>query len=38
MYGIELGLPFAIFLGRWGRLTAALGFLGLMAMIFATGN
>jgi lipase maturation factor 1 len=38
MYGIELGLPFAIFLGRWGRLSAALGFLGLMAMIFATGN
>jgi len=38
MYGIELGLPFAIFLGRWGRLPAALGFLGLMAAIFATGN
>ncbi|WP_395748217.1 lipase maturation factor family protein [Prosthecobacter sp.] len=38
MYFIELGLPFAIFLGRWGRLAAALGFLGLMAMISATGN
>ncbi len=38
MYGIELVLPFAIFLGRWGRLTAALGFLILMAMISATGN
>ncbi len=38
MYGIELGLPFAIFFGRWGRLFAALGFLGLMTMISATGN
>lgn len=38
MYGIELVLPFAIFLGRWGRLAAALGILGLMGMIFATGN
>jgi lipase maturation factor 1 len=38
MYGIELVLPFAIFLGRWGRLVAALSFTGLMALIFATGN
>lgn len=38
MYGIELGLPFAIFLGRWGRLAAALGFVFLMAIIFVTGN
>ncbi len=38
MYVVELGLPFLIFAGRWGRLAAALGFLGLMAMISATGN
>lgn len=38
MYFIELVLPVAIFLGRWGRLAAALGFVGLMAMIFITGN
>lgn len=38
MYGIELVLPFAIFLGRWGRLVAALSFTGLMVLIFATGN
>ncbi len=38
MYGIELGLPFAIFLGRWGRLAAALGFVFLMVLISATGN
>lgn len=38
MYGIELVLPFAIFLGRWGRLGASLGFIFLMAMIFVTGN
>ncbi|MBE2281941.1 MAG: lipase maturation factor family protein [Prosthecobacter sp.] len=38
MYVIELVLPFAIFLGRWGRLAAALGFVGLMAVIFVTGN
>lgn len=38
MYGIELGLPFAIFMGRWGRLLAATGFITLMVMISATGN
>lgn len=38
MYVIELGLPFLIFAGRWGRLVAALGFIGLMAGISATGN
>lgn len=38
MYGIEIVLPFAIFLGRRGRLAAALGFIGLMAIISATGN
>jgi hypothetical protein len=38
MYGIELLLPFAIFLGRWGRLVSALSFIGLMAIISATGN
>lgn len=38
MYVIELGLPFLIFAGRWGRLVAALGFIGLMVMISATGN
>lgn len=38
MYVIELGLPFLIFAGRWGRLVAALGFIGLMAAISLTGN
>lgn len=38
MYGIELGLPFLIFAGRWGRLMAALGFIGLMVAISLTGN
>lgn len=38
MHGIEVGLPFAIFLGRWGRRAAAGGFVLLMALIFATGN
>ncbi|MDZ4286614.1 MAG: lipase maturation factor family protein [Prosthecobacter sp.] len=38
MYGVELLLPFAIFLGRWGRLAACLGFVSFMAAIFATGN
>ena len=38
MYGIELGLPFAIFLGRWGRLAACVGFSFLMGGIAVTGN
>ncbi|MEN3943263.1 lipase maturation factor family protein [Prosthecobacter sp. SYSU 5D2] len=38
MYGIELLLPFAIFLGRWGRMSACAGFSLLMVAIFATGN
>lgn len=38
MFAVELLLPFAIFLGRWGRMAACFGFVGLMAAIFATGN
>ena len=38
MYGIELWLPFAMFLGRWGRLAACLGFSALMGGIALTGN
>jgi hypothetical protein len=38
MYGIELGLPFAIFMGRWGRLAACLGFSLLMGLVALTGN
>ncbi len=38
MYLVELVLPFAILLGRWGRLVAAIGFAGLMLLILATGN
>jgi len=38
MYGIELGLPFAILFGRYGRLAAAVGFSLLMVLILATGN
>lgn len=38
MYFIELVLPFAIFCGRWGRLSACLGFCGLMVTILLTGN
>ncbi len=38
MYLVELVLPFALVLGRWGRLVAALGFAGLMGLILLTGN
>ena len=38
MYLIELVLPFAIFFGRFGRLTAAIGFTLLMVLISLTGN
>jgi hypothetical protein len=38
MYLIELVLPFAVLLGRRGRLAAAIGFAGLMALILLTGN
>lgn len=38
MYGVELVLPFFVFLGARLRLVAALGFAGLMLSILATGN
>tara|TARA_R110002096_G_scaffold419294_2_gene623871 strand:- start:813 stop:2312 length:1500 start_codon:yes stop_codon:yes gene_type:complete len=38
MYFIELVLPFAILFGRFGRLTASIGFSLLMLLILATGN
>ena len=38
MFGIELGLPFLIFLGGRARAFAAAGFVGLMLLIAATGN
>jgi hypothetical protein len=38
MFSIELALPFAVFLGRWGRLAACTGFTALMALILLTGN
>lgn len=38
MYFVEVVLPFALLLGRWGRLAAAGGFVGLMALVLLTGN
>lgn len=38
MYVIELGLPFAVLMGRWGRLAACVGFSLLMGGIALTGN
>jgi hypothetical protein len=38
MFGIELWLPFAMLLGRWGRLAACAGFTLLMTAIALTGN
>lgn len=38
MYFVELGLPFALIFGRWGRLVAAIGFSGLMVLVLLTGN
>ncbi|MGI8603592.1 MAG: lipase maturation factor family protein [Verrucomicrobiales bacterium] len=35
---IELVLPFALLLGRWGRLGGCLGFTALMLLILLTGN
>ncbi|MEM7148164.1 MAG: lipase maturation factor family protein, partial [Verrucomicrobiota bacterium] len=38
MFVIELVFPFLIFLGRRARLTAFVGFVGLMVLIVVTGN
>lgn len=38
MYLIEIVLPFAIILGRFGRFAAAVGFTSLMVLISLTGN
>lgn len=38
MHFVELVLPFAIFLGRWGRLSACLGTAALMVGVLLTGN
>lgn len=38
VYLVEIVLPFAILLGRRGRLVAAVGFAGLMALVQLTGN
>ena len=38
MYVVELLLPFTMWLGRWGRLTAALGYIALMIGVALTGN
>ena len=38
MFGIELVLPFFIFLGRWPRAIAFVSFVGLMGLIILTGN
>lgn len=38
MHVIELILPFGIFLGKWGRRTAAAGFITLMTLVMLTGN
>lgn len=38
MHFAELALPFAIFLGRWGRLSACVGMSGLMLGVLMTGN
>jgi hypothetical protein len=38
MFGIELGLPFFIWLGRRGRQLACAGFVFLMGLISLTGN
>jgi hypothetical protein len=38
MYFVELILPFFILLGRFGRLTAAIGFALLMFLILTSGN
>lgn len=38
MHVIELILPFGIFLGKWGRRSAAAGFITLMTLVMLTGN
>ena len=38
MFAIELGAPFLLLFGRFGRRTAALGFCGLMALVALSGN
>lgn len=38
MYVIELVLPFALWFGRWGRLSACVGFSLLMGGVALTGN
>jgi len=36
--GIELLLPLAVFLGRWGRRVGAVGFAAVLGVLFVTGN
>lgn len=38
MHGVELVLPWCLWLGRWGRLGACAGFTTLMLGVMATGN
>lgn len=38
MWLVEIPLPFCLFLAGWPRVVAALGYIGLMAGIHATGN
>jgi len=38
MFCVELLVPFAIFLGRWGRIFAASVFIGFQLLIMVTGN
>lgn len=38
MYGVELVLPFVMWCGRWGRLIACVGYVGLMIGVALTGN
>ncbi|MCB1225676.1 MAG: lipase maturation factor family protein [Verrucomicrobiales bacterium] len=38
MYAVELLLPWGLFFGRWSRAVAAAGCIGLMSLIFVTGN
>ncbi len=38
IYVVELAFPFAVLFGRWGRVTAAIGFTVLMTGILFTGN
>jgi len=38
MYVVEIGFPFLMWCGRWGRLIAGLSFIALMAGVALTGN